>query len=223
MISSTAFLEGWATTSSMWATGPLHICKRNYGNPGLLTTILTIKVLFLVFMEKKKKRYQTFLVAQWLGIHLPMQGDTGSIPGLGRFHVPLGKWACAPLQLSPSTLEPVLRNKRSHCNEKPVQCTATETQCSQEKKKITTQSACLCELTQNLSRISKDLVKLGYGRRKAYQGKVYLETETCPDKPEFSLQRDRKSGKRKRMELWGGTGSERDRRRRLWEVRESNQ
>ena len=60
MISSTAFLEGWATTSSMWATGPLHICKRNYGNPGLLTTILTIKVLFLVFMEKKKKKIPDF-------------------------------------------------------------------------------------------------------------------------------------------------------------------
>ena len=82
-------------------------------------------------------------MAQWLGIHLPMQGDTGSIPGLGRFHVPLGKWACAPLQLSPSTLEPVLRNKRSHCNEKPVQCTATETQCSQEKKKKNHHSECL--------------------------------------------------------------------------------
>ena len=90
-------------------------------------------------------------------------------------------------------------------------------QCSQKKKKkkkITTQSACLGELTQTLTRISKDLVKLRYGRR-AYQEKVYLETETCPDKPEFSLKRGRKGGKWKRMELRGGTGSDRDRRRRL--------
>ena len=64
-----------------------------------------------------------------------------------------------------------------------------------KKKKNNTQSACLSELTQNLTRISKDLVKLGYGRKQAYQGKVYLETDTCPDKPEFSLKRDRKSGK----------------------------
>ena len=110
--------------------------------------------------------------------------------------MPLGKWACVPLQLSPSTLEPVLRNKRSHCNEKPVSCAATETQCrGKKKKKNNTQSACLSELTQNLTRISKDLVKLGYGRRQAYQGKVYLKTDTCPNKPEFSLKRDRKSGK----------------------------
>ena len=93
----------------------------------------------------------------------------------------------------------------------------------EKKKKKTTPSACLSELTQNLTRISKDLVKLGYGRRQAYQGKVYLETDTCPDKPEFSLKRDRESGKWKRMELREGTGSEKDRRKRLGEVRGSYQ
>ena len=48
-------------------------------------------------------------------------GDTGSTPGLGRSHIPRANkpvrhsyWACA--------LEPVLCNKRSHCNEKPSHC-----------------------------------------------------------------------------------------------------
>ena len=59
-------------------------------------------------------------------------GDTGSIPGLGRSHMLQSNWARAPQLLSlrsrarepqllkPTCLEPVLRNKRSHCNEKPT-------------------------------------------------------------------------------------------------------
>ena len=53
-------------------------------------------------------------------------GDTGSVSGLGRFHMPWVNQAHAPQLLSthlqlltPRTLEPVLCNKRSHCNEKP--------------------------------------------------------------------------------------------------------
>ena len=45
----------------------------------------------------------------------------GSIPGLGRFHMPQSKEAHAPQLLSPRDettvyLEPVLHNKRSHHN-----------------------------------------------------------------------------------------------------------
>ena len=65
-------------------------------------------------------------------------GDTGSIPGPGRSHMPRSNlvchnyWACAlePVShnywarvlqlLKPARLEPVLHNERSHCNEKPV-------------------------------------------------------------------------------------------------------
>ena len=59
-------------------------------------------------------------------------GDTGSSPGLGHSHVPRSKEAHAPQLLSlrsrarepqllkPTCLEPVLCNKRSHRNEKPV-------------------------------------------------------------------------------------------------------
>ena len=69
--------------------------------------------------------------------NLPANAGTGSIPGAGRYHVPQSNWTCAPqllkpmrrncwarvLQLlKPALLEPVLRNKRSHCNEKPTHC-----------------------------------------------------------------------------------------------------
>ena len=66
-------------------------------------------------------------------------GDTGSIPGPGRSHMPRSNKARAPQLLSlcsrvrepqllspqatllkPACLEPVLHNKRSHRNEKPA-------------------------------------------------------------------------------------------------------
>ena len=67
-------------------------------------------------------------------------GDTGSSPGPGKFHMPStatkpmrhnyracvlepvshSYWARVPQLLKPMRLEPVLCNKRSHCNEKPV-------------------------------------------------------------------------------------------------------
>ena len=59
-------------------------------------------------------------------------GDTGLSPGPEGSHVPRSSWACAPQLLSlrsrarepqllkPVGLEPVLRNKRSHRNEKPA-------------------------------------------------------------------------------------------------------
>ena len=59
-------------------------------------------------------------------------GDMGSSPGLGRSHMPRSNKARAPQLLSlrsrarepqlpkPTHLEPELRNKRSHLNEKPV-------------------------------------------------------------------------------------------------------
>ena len=59
-------------------------------------------------------------------------GDTGSSPGLGRSHMPWSNWAhepqllnlhsraCEPQLLKPACLEPVLRNRRSHRNERPA-------------------------------------------------------------------------------------------------------
>ena len=61
-------------------------------------------------------------------------GYTGLIPGPGRSHMPQSNEAHVPQLLSlrsrahepqpqilkPACLEPVLHNKRSHCNEKPA-------------------------------------------------------------------------------------------------------
>ena len=79
------------------------------------------------------------LVVQWLRIHLPMQGtlvralvrEDPTCRGATK-PVSHNSWACAlepashnywahtPQLLKPARLEPVLHNKRSHCNEKPV-------------------------------------------------------------------------------------------------------
>ena len=81
----------------------------------------------------------TSLVAQWLRIHLPMQGtqvwalvqEDPTCRGATK-PVHHNCWACAlepvshnywarkPQLLEPKYLEPVLRNKRNHNNEKPA-------------------------------------------------------------------------------------------------------
>ena len=82
---------------------------------------------------------QVFLVAQWLRIHLPMQGTwvralgqedptcCGATKPLCHSYwactlepVSHNYWAHMPQLLKPTCLEPMLCNKRSHCNEKPV-------------------------------------------------------------------------------------------------------
>ena len=81
----------------------------------------------------------TSLVAQWLRIYLPMQGTRGRAlvredPTCRRVTKPMrhSYWACAlepasynywahaPQLLQPTHLEPMLRNKRSHHNDKPA-------------------------------------------------------------------------------------------------------
>ena len=86
-----------------------------------------------------KKKLRASLVAQWLTICLPMQGtqvwalvqEDPSCRGVAE-PVHHNNWACAlepashnywahaPQLLKPVRLEPMLHNKRSHCNEKPV-------------------------------------------------------------------------------------------------------
>ena len=75
----------------------------------------------------------TSLVAQWLRIRLPMQGtwvravvqEDTTCHGVAKpVRVPQLLSLCSrarkPQLLKPAWLEPVLCNKRSHCNEKPV-------------------------------------------------------------------------------------------------------
>ena len=63
-------------------------------------------------------------------------GDTGSIPGPGRFHMWWSNRAHVPQLLEPTRLESALHNSRSHCNEKPTHCNQNylpmETQHSQK-------------------------------------------------------------------------------------------
>ena len=42
------------------------------------------------------------------------EGDTDSIPGLGRFHIPWATKTSEPEEPRPVYLEPVVHNKRSH-------------------------------------------------------------------------------------------------------------
>ena len=66
-------------------------------------------------------------------------GDTGSIPGPGRFHTPRSNEAHEWQLLKPTPLEPGLHNRRSHRREKPRATTgespraAMKTQCHQER------------------------------------------------------------------------------------------
>ena len=47
-------------------------------------------------------------------------GDTGLIPGPGRFHMLWATEACVLRLLKPGYLEPVLHNERDHHNKKPT-------------------------------------------------------------------------------------------------------
>ena len=90
-------------------------------------------------VKRLKEDDWTSLVAPWLRIHLPMQG-TRALPLVREDPTFCGAtkpvrhnywactlepvshnyWACVPQLLKPVHLEPVLCNKRSHHNEKPV-------------------------------------------------------------------------------------------------------
>ena len=69
----------------------------------------------------RKSTVGTSLVAQWLSICLPIATDMGLIAGLGRSPMRSNE-AQEPQLLSPcaTTTEPLLCNKRNHCNEKPA-------------------------------------------------------------------------------------------------------
>ena len=102
---------------------------------------LSFTVLQIDFLGKIRLEPGTSLVAQWLRIHLLMQGtrvqsliweDPTCCEATKPMHH--NYWACAlqpashnywahvPQLLKPAHLEPVLRNKRSHHNEKPAHC-----------------------------------------------------------------------------------------------------
>ena len=69
-------------------------------------------------IAQKAIKHQTSLMVQWLR-NLPANaGDMSLITGLGGVHMPHGNQVHEPQLLKP-TLERVLCNRRSCCNEKP--------------------------------------------------------------------------------------------------------
>ena len=93
----------------------------------------------------KRTQLWASLVAQWLRIHLPMQGTRvralvqedptcrGATKPVRHNYwawalepVSHNYWARAPQLLKPMHLEPMLCNKRSHCNEKQTHRTVTK-------------------------------------------------------------------------------------------------
>ena len=70
--------------------------------------------------------------------NLPVNaGDTDSIPGPGRSHMPLGNQALVMQLLKPGRLEPRLCNRRSHGNEEPKHR-------SEEQPVLSTTRECPC-------------------------------------------------------------------------------
>ena len=110
--------------------------QNNTGQTWNIGTRATILWLIKLYW---KVCFRTSLVAQWLRIHLPVRGtrvwslvwEDPTCHGAAKptchncwacAPEPASHncWACAPQLRKRMRLEPVLRNKRSHCNEKPV-------------------------------------------------------------------------------------------------------
>ena len=79
--------------------------------------------------SSKRRELGTSLVAQWLRIRLPVQGTwfralVREDPTCRRAAKPMchNYWAHVLQLLKPACLEPVLCNKRNHCNEKHMHC-----------------------------------------------------------------------------------------------------
>ena len=130
-------------------------CKNNQKTISTFASIITLSINGLN-TSMKRHRVGTSLVVQWLTIHLPMQGTwvrslVWEDPTCCGATKPMchnywawalepashNYWACMPQLLKPTRLEPVLRKKRSHCDEKPTHNNEDPTQL---KIKKTTQS-----------------------------------------------------------------------------------
>ena len=90
-------------------------------------TLLYFSFFFMTLTVFNKKQNGTSLVAQWLRTHLPMQGTqvrslVWEDPTCRGATKPESHnyWARVLQLLKAAHLEPMLHNKRSHCNEKPV-------------------------------------------------------------------------------------------------------
>ena len=113
-----------------------RICNHRYRS-----NFRIVRNYFMQLSVTLKEYMGTSLVAQWLRIHLPMQGTQvrslvledptwrGATKTVRHNYwacilelTSRNCWACMPQLLKTVHLEPTLHNKRSHCNEKPVHC-----------------------------------------------------------------------------------------------------
>ena len=73
--------------------------------------------MIFFFKFKVLKQYLRDFPSGVVDKNLPAKaGDIGSVPGLGRFHMPQSNKACVPQTTGP---RPRAFSKRSHCKEKP--------------------------------------------------------------------------------------------------------
>ena len=129
--------------------GPKQCNKARKRNKRFKNWTATSKTIFICrwqdYIEENeqiiriKNKFRASLVAQWLRIHLPMQGTRvqalvqedptwrgATKPMCHNYWVcPLepmshNYWAHMPQLLKPTCLEPMIHNKRSHHNEKPA-------------------------------------------------------------------------------------------------------
>ena len=136
------FLTALQTANKFWIECPLlptgHSCLECWEGKKIQ---LTPRMRWWVHTLVTGQKWEAWasLVAQWLRIHLPMQGTrvralVREDPTCCGATKPVrhnywacalepashNYWACVPQLLKPVHLEPVLHNKRSHRNEKPT-------------------------------------------------------------------------------------------------------
>ena len=74
--------RAWASEGESWALGPCPFLSVQR------ITFVLVEVYRNIVTWPQEQGSGASLVAQWLRIHLPMQGTRGSSPGPGRFHMP---------------------------------------------------------------------------------------------------------------------------------------
>ena len=74
------------------------------------------------------------------GLTIESMRDSGSSPGLGRFHMPRGSWTCGPQPLSHQALEPVLHRKQEKPPQQEAQARPLEKAWAQLQRPSTSQN-----------------------------------------------------------------------------------
>ena len=134
------------THSEMQATSPHHVSGVALSSGDSLLgsrtfstwqtgSISAFPIIFLGDSEIRSKASGASLVVKNLSASA---GDTGLIPGPEKSHVPRGNWKCGH-SCRVCALEPVLCNKGSHCNKKPLHRRETVPLLTATKEKLVQQ------------------------------------------------------------------------------------